>query len=128
MKPNPLDYLDLPADWPKTGTLGGRTIDLKLAFETLSYTGLAQITVDIPGEGKVQPWKQLDGLDTFEVPEGTEGLMPREDLESNGITDGALEAWARDKHGIRLDLSKDDTATQSIRADAWRRYLLDTEW
>ncbi len=129
MKPNPLAALDIPANWPKTGTLpNGKKIDLKEAWQTMSHAGIAMIAVDVPGQGSAHPWRNVDGLDDFELDPDVEGSLSREELESNGVFDSTLEGWARDEHGIRLDLSKDDADTRAIRGDAYRRYLAETEW
>ncbi len=127
MKPSPLSYLNIPSDWPKVGyARDGRAIDLKTAWETSSYAALASLTVDVPGKGRIRPWADSEWLDTFELVPGAEGLMTREELESNGIVDDTLVAWARDAHGIALDLSSDDVDTQYIRADAWKRFVAET--
>lgn len=54
--PNPTA---LPADWPKTGTLDGKEIDLEEAQRTLSPLALGTVVVIIDGE-KRQPWKGSD--------------------------------------------------------------------
>lgn len=128
MKANPLGYLDIPESWPKTGKLpSGREIDLREAWQTGTYAGIASITVDVPGVGLTTPWSNLEWLDAFEYsdPDG-EGLLSREELEAKGSSDAKLEAWAQDSHGIRIDLSADDADTRAIRADAWRRYVVET--
>lgn len=127
MKPSPLSYLDIPSDWPKVGyAIDGRAIDLKMAWETSSYAALSSLVVDVPGKGKIKPWAETDWLDTFELIPNTEGLMSREDLESNGIVDATLVSWARDRFDLALDLSDDDPDAQYIRADAWKRFVIDT--
>lgn len=129
MKPNPLASLDIPKDWPATGTLpNGKAIDLREAWQTMSFSGISMIVVDVPGRGRITPWSNLDGFDGFDLNSDVDGLLSRADLESNGVFDSTLEAWARDKHKIALDLSKDDVDTRAIRYDAYRRFLAETEW
>ncbi len=47
----------MPGDRPKTGTFRGRTIDLDEAERTLSPGELAEVVVDLPGVGRVRPWR-----------------------------------------------------------------------
>lgn len=124
MKPSPLSILDIPADWPTTGTLpNGSAIELREAWQTGTFAMLASITVNVPGQGSIQPWSNSLDLHFFEIPEGTDGLLPREELEANGVVDATLEAWARDDHKITIDLSGQDTPDlQYLRADAWKRF------
>jgi len=123
MKPNPLVALDIPAEWPKHGTFKGKKISLTDAWATLTYVQLAGVEVDIPAQGKRTPWRHSDMLADFEIPKNTIGLLPRESLAYVSLTDAMLEAWAETK-GIVLDLGGDDSSDiQSIRADAFRRYM-----
>lgn len=131
MKLNPLGYLDIPKDWPAVGfTDDGREVSIKEAWQSGSCFLVSGLAVDVPGKGRTHPWSNLEWLGEFQFPEDAEGdgFLTREELESNGVVDATLEGWARDKHGLVLDLSEDDSDTRAIRWDAWQRYTAETEW
>lgn len=50
----------LPADWPRSGMLDGKIVDLEWASDNLNSFQLASIVVDVPGVGPMQPWKGSD--------------------------------------------------------------------
>lgn len=131
MKPSPFGFLDAPKEWSTTASKpNGEVVTLKEAWSTLSFNGLAMLKVDVPGKGPTTVYGNLSGLDLFDIPEGTDGTLAREDLEANGFTDETLEAWARDKHGVTLKLAgeKDTPELHVLRGDAYTRFLAETEW
>lgn len=130
MKPNPLSVLDVPKEWPPIAFKpNGEQITLREAWQTMSYDGLSMLQVDVPGKGRTPVYRDFSGFSTIDIPEGTEGTMSREDLEASGFADSTLEAWARDKHGITIDLSgSDDIDKQIVRGDAYSRFNAEAEW
>lgn len=49
--------MDLPDNWPRTGLLDGKTVDLATMEETLPKERWAEVQVDVPGEGLIRPWR-----------------------------------------------------------------------
>jgi len=63
--------IDIPADWPATGTLFEKIVKLdKPTLEALSTDQLREVVVDVPGRGPVRPWRfEGDGSDVTDNPE-----------------------------------------------------------
>jgi hypothetical protein len=55
---------------PETGEYQGKPINLGVATATLSQDELAQVVVDVPGRGKVRPWRFAQGSDSVVVRDG----------------------------------------------------------
>jgi hypothetical protein len=62
----------LPYEWPATGTLEGKPVDLATVESTLPYDRWGDVVVDVPGEGKRRPWRgvPLLGFDAEGKPTG----------------------------------------------------------
>jgi len=63
-----LKPVTVPDDYPETGELDGKIINLREVVPKLSRLEVTRITVDLPDSGKIRPWKELplfDGDDGF---------------------------------------------------------------
>ena len=56
---------------PETGEYKGEPIDLGHAKATLSPAELAQVFVDVPGSGKIRPWRFIDDPKVTITPDGS---------------------------------------------------------
>jgi hypothetical protein len=48
---------DMVEDWPKTGTLRGKSVLLEGIEMRLSQEDLEEVIVAIPDQGRVRPWR-----------------------------------------------------------------------
>lgn len=60
--------MTIPPNWPKTGTIGTREISLEEA-EKLPPDERAEVVVDVPGVGKIRPWRFDTDADDVQVDE-----------------------------------------------------------
>ena len=61
-------------DYPKTGEYNGQTVDIAHALATFTPDELAQVVVDVPGTGKIRPWRFASPISEVRVgPDG--GLL-----------------------------------------------------
>jgi hypothetical protein len=57
----------MPSELPKTGEYQGKPIDLAHAQATLSPAELADVVVDVPGQGRIRPWRFVQPAQDVEL-------------------------------------------------------------